>query len=85
MDKTQNDRLHECLSIMKKITESLQLPAEDPDVSELRSKMNTYIKTGESWSGTVDFSKWGRIAHCNFPKLASKTVEVTLKVPNKKK
>lgn len=84
MEKSQNDRVRECLSIMKKITESLLLPSDDPDVSLLRSKMNDYIKTGEPWIGTVDLLNWGRVAHCNFPKQASKTVEVTLKVPNKK-
>jgi hypothetical protein len=79
MDKSQNDRVRECLSIMKKITDSLLLPPDDPCVSELRGHMNDYIKSGEEWIGTVDFTYWGRVAHCSFPKLASKQVEVTLK------
>ena len=83
MDKSQNDRVRECIIIIKKLTETLQLPADDPDVNELRSHMNTYIKTGEPWSGAIDFSRWGRIAHCNFPKEASATVEVTLKAIKK--
>jgi hypothetical protein len=84
MDKSQNDRLKECLSIVRKITDTLQIPADDSNVVELRSHMNTYIRTGDEWIGTVDFSKWGRIAHCNFPKASSKVVEVVLKVPLKK-
>lgn len=84
MDKSQNDRVKECLSVIRKLTENLQLPSDDPDVNELRSHMNTYIRSGEEWVGTVDFSRWGRIAHCNFPKSSSKLVEVILKVPLKK-
>jgi len=83
MDKSQNDRVRECLAIMKKITDSLLLPSDDVHVSELRSHMNTYIRTGEEWNGVVDFAYWGRSAHCSFPRLASKPVTVTLKL-NKK-
>lgn len=79
MDKSQNDRVRECIAIMKKITDSLLLPPDDVCVNELRAHMNNYIKGGEEWTGTVDFSKWGRVAHCSFPKLAKKQVEVTLK------
>lgn len=79
MDKSQNDRVRECITIMRKITDTLLLPPDDASVNELRGHMNTYIKTGEEWAGTVDFSYWGRMAHCSFPKLASKKVEVTLK------
>ena len=46
----------------------------------MRGQMNTYIRTGEAWKGVVDFSRWGREAHCVFPKYKNQTVEVTLKV-----
>ncbi len=72
-------RLKECMSILKKLTESLHLPSQSPEIVELRSRMNDYIKTGEPWTGEVEFLSWDRIAQCNFPKMASKTVEVTLK------
>lgn len=80
MQKPIADRVRECVTIMKKLTEQLQLPEDSPDVVELRGHMNTYIKTGVAWTGEVDFSRWGRIAHCVFPHAASKSVEVTLKV-----
>jgi hypothetical protein len=80
MDKPVSNRVRECVTIVKKLTEQLGLDEGSEEIKELRGHMNTYIKTGEEWSGTVDFSKWGRIAHCRFPKKANQTVEITLKV-----
>lgn len=74
-----NDRVRECVSIVTKITESLGIPTDSQEVTELRSKMNDYIRSGEAWEGKVDFSTYGRIAVCSFPKKANATVEVTLK------
>jgi hypothetical protein len=79
-DKTVLDRARECISIMRKITDTLELPIDSSAVSELKDRMNDYIKTGEHWEGTVDFSRYDRIAHCVFPKKANRIVEVTLKI-----
>lgn len=73
------ERTKECVNIMKKITENLGLASDSDAVTELREKMNVYIRSGEPWTGTVDFSMYGRLAECNFPKRAGKPVEVTLK------
>uniref|UniRef100_A0A6C0KV69 Uncharacterized protein n=1 Tax=viral metagenome TaxID=1070528 RepID=A0A6C0KV69_9ZZZZ len=78
--KSTADRVTETIRIVRKLTESLQLDAESPEIAELRQHMNTYIRTGETWKGIVDFSRWGREAHCVFPKYKNQTVEVTLKV-----
>jgi methionyl-tRNA synthetase len=82
-DKTMAERVKECVSIIKKLTDSLMLPEDSAPVIELRSRMNDYIRTGEPWAGTVDFSSFGRIANCVFPREAGRTIEVTLKVKNK--
>ena len=79
MDKSIQDRASESVTIMRKLVETLQLPEDDPDIIALRVEMNKYIRTGEPWSGTINFTRWGRIAHCVFPRKASKPVEVTLK------
>lgn len=76
------EKAKECVNIMKKITESLGLPADSDEVTELRQKMNDYIRCTEGTEGTkgtVDFSRYGRIAEYNFPNVAGKPVEVTLK------
>jgi len=84
MEKSTQERVKECIAIIRKLTEKLGLPDDSPEVVELRGKMNDYIRSGESWSGTVDFSPWGRTAECVFPRLAGKPVEVTLKVISKR-
>lgn len=79
------EKAKECVNIMKKITESLGLPADSDEVTELRQKMNDYIRCTEGAvgtegaKGTVDFSRYGRIAEYNFPNVTGKPVEVTLK------
>jgi hypothetical protein len=83
MDKSPQERVKECITIIRKLTENLALPEDAPEVAELRGRMNDYIRTGDAWSGTVDFKRWGRIAECNFPKRAGKPVEVTLKAISK--
>jgi hypothetical protein len=78
--KSLGDRTRETVTIVRKLTESLQLDPEAPEIAELRKHMNVYIRSGEPWAGVVDFSRWGREAHCVFPKYKNQTVEVTLKV-----
>ena len=78
-EKPVADRIKECITIISKLTNSLKLPKNSPEIKELREHMNTYIKTGEGWTGEVQFLRWNRIAHCKFPKYAINHVEVTLK------
>ncbi len=76
------DRAKECVRIITKLTDPLGLAiSSDSDpVIELRQRMNDYIRSGEEWTGTIDFSRFDkRMAFCVFPKKANKPVEVTLK------
>lgn len=47
------EKAKECVNIMKKITESLGLPADSDEVTELRQKMNDYIRGAEGTVGSV--------------------------------
>jgi len=81
-NKTINERATECVRIITKLTDPLGLaiPADSAEVVELRQKMNEYIRSGESWAGTVNFSRFdNRLAVCIFPKRADKTVSVILR------
>jgi hypothetical protein len=81
-DKTMGDRAKECVRIITKLTDPLGLAicSDSDPVIELRQRMNDYIRSGEEWTGTIDFSRFDkRMAFCVFPKKANKTVEVTLK------
>jgi hypothetical protein len=79
-EKPVGDRIKECAVILNDI-KSLGIPEKCPEVEQLRSVMNDYIRDGTTWSGTIDFSAYGRIAEVVLPRRADKAVEVTLRLP----
>lgn len=80
-DKPKDVRVKEIVEILKKLT-GLGIPLESPEVQELKTRFDAYIKDGECWNGTISFVSYGRIADVNLPKRADKPIEVTLRVPN---
>ena len=78
-DKPQSDRLKESVAILKKLTVDLGIPYTSPEVQELKTHFDAYIKDGICWSGSVSFAAYGRVATVNLPRSAKKTIEVTLK------
>jgi len=78
-DKPQAERLKESIAVLKKLTIDLGIPFSSPEVQELKSRFDLYIKDGICWKGEVSFSFYGRIAVVNLPKSAKKPIEVTLK------
>lgn len=80
-EKPVADRVRESITILKKLTNDLGMSMESPEVQELKQRFDAYIKNGTCWSGHIVFSSYGRIADVNLPQKASKTIEVTLRVP----
>jgi hypothetical protein len=78
-DKPIGERIKECTTILNDIT-GLGIPSSSPELVKLRSRMNTYIRDGTFWSGTIDFSEYGRIAEVVLPRRADRAVEVLLRV-----
>ncbi len=83
-EKPVGDRVKECAAILNDIT-ALGIPSLSPEVSKLRGHMNDYIREGTPWSGTIDFSAYGRIAEVVLPRRADKAVEVVLRLPRAKR
>ena len=83
-EKPVGDRVKECMAILNDIT-ALGIPSLCPEVTKLRGHMNDYIRDGTCWSGTIDFSAYGRIAEVVLPRRADKAVEVLLRVPRIRK
>ncbi len=79
-DKPQSDRIQETVKILKHITE-LGIPYDSPEVVELRTYLNAYVKEGTCWSGSISFLRFGRIAEVDLPRRADKSIEVTLRIP----
>jgi hypothetical protein len=78
-EKPQADRLKESIAVLKKLTIDLGIPYVSPEIQELKSRFDMYIKDGICWNGTVSFAAYGRIATVNLPRSAKKPIEVTLK------
>ncbi len=79
-DKPQAERIKECVHILREIV-GLGIPIHAPEVQELKQHIDSYIKEGVCWSGSVNFSAYGRIAEVDLPRRADKFVEVTLRKP----
>ena len=82
-EKPKNVRLQEIIAILNKL-EGLGIPIESAEVQELKSHFDLYLHSGICWTGTVPFLNYDRIATVVLPKQANKTIEVTLRVAQKK-
>lgn len=79
-EKPLDERVKECTSILRDI-HALGIPNFSPELEKLRGHMNNYIREGTPWSGTIDFSAYGRIAEVILPRRADKAVEVLFRIP----
>jgi hypothetical protein len=67
----KKERLRQTIVILKKLTEDLGIPYESPEVQELKQHLSAFVVSGEPWKGSVDFSRWDRIAHITCKKSGS--------------
>ena len=79
-EKPVADRIQETLEIFNAIR-TLGIPLDSPEVNELRGHFNAYIREGVCWSGTLNFSRFGRMADVELPRRADKDIVVNLRVP----
>ena len=47
---------------------------------ELKEKISEWVKSEESWEGTIDFSDYGRVAIIELPKYDNKAAGINFKV-----
>ena len=79
-EKPIAQRLSETMEIIKNISD-LGIPLDSPEVAELRVHLNSYVKEGICWNGSISFLRFGRIAEVNLPRRTDKSIEVTLRLP----
>lgn len=77
MDGTR-ERLRQSIVVLKKLTEQLGIPYDSPEIQELKSKLDPYIRTGDPWNGKISFAAFGRTAYVALTR--RNNVEVTLKL-----
>jgi hypothetical protein len=80
-DQMIKKRLQQCVAVLKKLTDDLGIPYSSHEVQAVKKHFDHFIRSGESWSGTVDFQPWERTAHINL--MRSGRVELTLRANRK--
>jgi hypothetical protein len=76
--REMEDRLRECITVLKKLTNDLGIPYNSPEVQAVKSQFDEFIRTGEPWEGVISFSPYQRDAHIRLSRKGK--VELTLKI-----
>lgn len=79
-EKPKDERLKESLEIFRSL-QTLGIPFDSPEVQELKTYVDAYVREGICWTGTISFLRFGRIAEVNLPRRADKQIELTLRKP----
>ena len=80
IEKPQADRITECMTILKKLTDEVGIPAKNPSIRVLQKRMAQYWRDGRSQEDTLPLYGYDRVIVYRFPRYSHQIVEVTLKV-----
>ena len=78
--KTKEQRLKETMEIINKMKE-IGLSEKEPGYIMTKEKLSEWVKTGETWSGTIDFPMLGRKADVVLPARADRVARILLRAP----
>jgi hypothetical protein len=79
IEKPQNIRIHECVTILRKITDELEIPTDNPSVRLLKKRMGTYWRDGALQEDRIPLVGSNRHILYRLPRWAHQIVEVTLR------
>jgi hypothetical protein len=79
IEKPQNDRVQECITILRKITDDLEIPATNPSIQLLKKRMGTYWRDGALQEDRIPLVGSNRHILYRFPRWAHQIVEITLR------
>lgn len=77
--KEQKDRVSECLAILTKITESLQISNTNPSIQLLKKRMVKYWHDGKLQEDRIPLVGTNRYILYKFPQWSHQIVEITLR------
>ena len=77
--KPQADRLREAVSLLTQLKEAGILENSLPYL-QTKQAITDWVKTGEPYEDTIDYSEYGRIGHLQLPKYTNKAADIQLKV-----
>lgn len=76
--KPQSDRLQEGISLLTQLKET---GIRENSLSYLQTKqaISDWVKTGEPYEDTIDYSEYGRIGYLKLPRYTNKAADIQLK------
>jgi hypothetical protein len=77
--KEKNDRISECLAILKKIINELQIDRNNPSILLLKKRMLTYWEDGKLQEDRIPLLGSNRYILYRFPQWSHQIVEITLR------
>jgi hypothetical protein len=77
--KPQAERIEECLTVLRKITQELNIPPTNPSIQLLRLRMGRYWRDGAYDEDRIPLDGYDRIIVYRLPKWSGQLVEVMLK------
>jgi hypothetical protein len=79
LPKSPNERVRECITILKKITEELDIPTDHPSIRVLKARMARYWEDGKNQEERIPLVGSNRYILYRFPHWAHQQCEVTLR------
>lgn len=83
-EKTQAERITECMTILRKMTGELGILASNPSIIVLKKRMAQYWRDGKLYEDKLPLYGYDRYIVYRFPQWANQEVEVTLRVSKTK-
>ena len=81
VSKDTEERLRQTIVILRKLTQDLGLPYDSEEVQTVKGRLYDFVKTGDTWKGSIPFTAWDRIAVLE---MANNKIELTLKAMRKR-
>lgn len=80
IEKPQSERIRECVTILRKITDELEIPDTNPSIVLLKKRMAKYWHDGVLQEERIPLVGSNRYILYRFPRWAHQIVEITLRV-----
>jgi hypothetical protein len=80
VQKSQEERVSECLAVLKKLVDELGISAENPSIKLFKKRMSDYWRDGKFQNERIPLVGTNRYIMYEFPKWAHKKVEAMLHV-----
>jgi hypothetical protein len=77
--KTKTDRITEGISLLKQLREN-GVKERSYGFIELKDKIKEWVSSEESWSGSIDFRDYGRVADVELPKYNNKAAGMNFRI-----